>query len=70
MTAWREIRHHCHLALHFRHYRAAFKKSGQVYLLSAHASLWQKTFGAVGPGRIDFAGVRLGATGIPDYVRA
>ena len=31
-----------------------------VYLLSAHASLWQKTFGAVGPGRIDFAGVRLG----------
>lgn len=39
-----------------------------VYLLSAHASLWQKTFGAVGPGRIDFAGVRLGDTGIQDYV--
>ena len=39
-----------------------------VYLLSAHASLWQKTLGAVRPGRIDFAGVRLGDTGIQDYV--
>ena len=39
-----------------------------VYLLSAHAALWQKTLGAVRPGRIDFAGVRLGDTGIHDYV--
>ena len=39
-----------------------------VYLLSAHASLWQKTLRAVRPGRIDFAGVRLGDTGIQDYV--
>ena len=39
-----------------------------VYLLSAHAALWQKTLRAVRPGQIDFANIRLGDTGIHDYV--
>ncbi len=39
-----------------------------VYLLSAHAALWQKTLRAVRPGEIDFANIRLGDTGIQDYV--
>ena len=39
-----------------------------VYLLSAHAALWQKTLGAVRPGEIDFANIRLGDTGIQDYI--
>ena len=39
-----------------------------VYLLSAHAALWQKTLRAVRPGQIDFANIRLGDTGIQDYV--
>ena len=39
-----------------------------VYLLSAHAALWQKTIGAVRPGQIDFANVRLGDCTVQDYV--
>lgn len=39
-----------------------------VYLLSAHASLWQKTIAAVRPDRIDFSSVRLGDCMIQDYV--
>ena len=39
-----------------------------VYLLSAHAALWQKTIGAVRPGQIDFANVRLGGCTVQDYV--
>ena len=39
-----------------------------VYLLFAHAALWQKTRRAVRPGQIDFANIRLGDTGIQDYV--
>lgn len=39
-----------------------------VYLLSAHAALWQKTTGAVSPGQIDFSKVRLRDSTIQDYV--
>ena len=39
-----------------------------VYLLSAHAALWQKTITAVRPDQIDFASVRLGDCTIQDYV--
>lgn len=39
-----------------------------VYLLSAHAALWQKTIRAVRPGQIDFASVRLGECTVQDYV--
>ncbi len=39
-----------------------------VYLLSAHAALWQKTLRAVGPGQVDFANVRLRDSTIQDYV--
>ncbi len=39
-----------------------------VYLLSAHAALWQKTVSAVRPGQIDFAGIRLGESSIQEYV--
>ena len=37
-----------------------------VYLLSAHAALWQKTTGAVSPGQIDFSKVRLRDSTIQD----
>ena len=39
-----------------------------VYLLSAHAALWQKTIGAVRPGQNDFSKVRLRDSTIQDYV--
>ncbi len=39
-----------------------------VYLLSSHASLWQKTLAAVTPGRIAFERVRLDNTTVQDYV--
>lgn len=39
-----------------------------VYLLSAHASLWQKTLAAVSPGQIAFDCVRLDNTTVQDYV--
>ena len=39
-----------------------------VYLLSAHASLWQKAIAAVRSDQIDFASVRLGDCTVQDYV--
>lgn len=39
-----------------------------VYLLSAHAALWQKTISAVRPDQIDFASVRLGDCPVQGYV--
>ncbi len=39
-----------------------------VYLLSSHASLWQKTLAAVSPGQIAFGRVRLDNTTVQDYV--
>lgn len=39
-----------------------------VYLLSVHASLWQKTITTVRPDQIDFSAVRLGDCTIQDYV--
>ena len=39
-----------------------------VYLLSAHAALWQKTLGAVSPGQIDFSKIRLRDSTVQDYV--
>lgn len=39
-----------------------------MYLLSAHAALWQKTIGAVRPGQIDFASVQLSSCTVQDYV--
>ena len=39
-----------------------------VYLLSARATLWQKTLGAVRPDRIDFGSVRLGDSSVQEYV--
>ena len=39
-----------------------------VYLLSSHASLWQKTLAAVSPGQIAFDCVRLDNTTVQDYV--
>lgn len=40
---------------------------GAVYLLSASASLWQKTVSAVRPEQIDFAAVRLEQVGVREY---
>ena len=39
-----------------------------VYLLSAHAGLWQKTIAAVTPGQIDFGSIRLGDASVREYV--
>ena len=39
-----------------------------VYLLSAHASLWQQTLAAVTPGQIDFDSVRLRSDTVQEYV--
>ena len=39
-----------------------------VYLLSAHAALWQQTLTAVAPGQISFDNVRLRSSNIREYV--
>ena len=39
-----------------------------VYLLSAHAGLWQKTIMAVEPNQIDFASIRLGDASVREYI--
>ena len=39
-----------------------------VYLLSAHAGLWQKTIAAVEQDRIDFASIRLGDASVREYI--
>ena len=39
-----------------------------VYLLSAHAGLWQKTIAAVTPGQIDFGSIRLGDASVREYI--
>lgn len=39
-----------------------------VYLLSAHAGLWQQTLAAVTPGKIDFSSVRLRNSTVPEYI--
>ena len=39
-----------------------------VYLLSAHAGLWQKTIAAVTPGQIDFSSIRLGDASVREYI--
>ena len=39
-----------------------------VYLLSAHAGLWQQTLAAVTPGKIDFSSVRLWNSTVPEYI--
>ena len=39
-----------------------------VYLLSAHAGLWQKTITAVTPRQIDFSSIRLGDASVREYI--
>ena len=39
-----------------------------VYLLSAHAGLWQKAIAAVTPGQIDFGSIRLGDASVREYI--
>ena len=39
-----------------------------VYLLSAHAGLWQKAIAAVEQDRIDFASIRLGDASVREYI--
>ena len=39
-----------------------------VYLLSAHAGLWQKTLMAVERNQIDFTSIRLGDTSVREYI--
>ncbi len=39
-----------------------------VYLLSAHAGLWQKTLTAVERNQIDFTGIRLGDASVREYI--
>ena len=39
-----------------------------VYLLSAHAGLWQKAIAAVTPGQIDFSSIRLGDASVREYI--
>lgn len=39
-----------------------------VYLLSAHAGLWQKTLAAVERNQIDFTDIRLGDTSVREYI--
>ena len=39
-----------------------------MYLLSAHAGLWQKTIAAVERNQIDFASLRLGDASVREYI--
>ena len=39
-----------------------------VYLLSAHAGLWQKTIAAVDRNQINFASIRLGDASVREYI--